>query len=606
MGSDFTRDFWDETPDAIIAISPDGDVLHWNRGAEMIFGWSVEEATGRPLADLVLPLDQEHEEHEVLVAAMLQEVAVYETIRRRKNGSLLNVSVSTKAVRDASGELQYFLATKKDITHLKAQRTAKLVEARYRGLLETTPDAIVLSNVTGRVVLANSQAEDLFGYGRGEMSGLPVEALLPERVRADHLRDRAGFFSVPRSRALGAGLEVVVVRKDGTEFPAEVSLSLLETDEGNLLISALRDISSRKRADQKFRDLLESAPDAMVIVDPTGRMVLTNSQTVHLFGWSREELLGQAVEMLIPERFRGVHPTHRTAFFGAPRARAMGVGLDLYGLRKNGSEFPVEISLSPLETEEGLFVSSAIRDVTERKLVERAIQEASRLKSEFLASMSHELRTPLNAVIGFSEFLIDERPGPLNAKQKEYIHDILQSGRHLLELINDVLDLSKVEAGRMDLFPERFSLAEAIGEVCSILSPLATNKNIALNREVAGDLGEVTLDKQRLKQILYNLLSNALKFTDEGGRVEISAVPQDEGWFRLAVHDTGIGISAENMGKLFIEFQQLDQGFSRRYQGTGLGLALTKKLVELQGGTISVESEPGQGSTFTVTLPVTP
>jgi protein-histidine pros-kinase len=606
MGSDFTRDFWDETPDAIIAISPDGDVLHWNRGAEMIFGWSVEEATGRPLADLVLPLDQEHEEHEVLVAAMLQEVAVYETIRRRKNGSLLNVSVSTKAVRDASGELQYFLATKKDITHLKAQRTAKLVEARYRGLLETTPDAIVLSNVTGRVVLANSQAEDLFGYGRGEMSGLPVEALLPERVRADHLRDRAGFFSVPRSRALGAGLEVVVVRKDGTEFPAEVSLSLLETDEGNLLISALRDISSRKRADQKFRDLLESAPDAMVIVDPTGRMVLTNSQTVHLFGWSREELLGQAVEMLIPERFRGVHPTHRTAFFGAPRARAMGVGLDLYGLRKNGSEFPVEISLSPLETEEGLFVSSAIRDVTERKLVERAVQEASRLKSEFLASMSHELRTPLNAVIGFSEFLIDERPGPLNAKQKEYIHDILQSGRHLLELINDVLDLSKVEAGRMDLFPERFSLAEAIGEVCSILSPLATNKNIALNREVAGDLGEVTLDKQRLKQILYNLLSNALKFTDEGGRVEISAVPQDEGWFRLAVHDTGIGISAENMGKLFIEFQQLDQGFSRRYQGTGLGLALTKKLVELQGGTISVESEPGQGSTFTVTLPVTP
>ena len=258
-----------------------------------------------------------------------------------------------------------------------------------------------------------------------------------------------------------------------------------------------------------------------------------------------------------------------------------------------------------------MLVSSAIRDITERKRIEQALRDknlelenAAEAKNRFLANMSHELRTPLNGIIGFAEFLVDGRPGALNPKQKEYLEDILSSGRHLLQLINDVLDLAKVEAGRMELSPERFSPYQAIKEVCSAAMPIAQNKNVRIDIEVAPELSEVTLDQQRFKQVLYNLLSNAIKFTDNGGAVEILAANDGAHRFKLVVKDTGIGIKSEDMPRLFREFEQLESGMSRRFEGTGLGLALTRKLLELQGGTISVESEVGKGSRFTVVLPL--
>lgn len=605
MDIDFARELSDEMPDAMLAIAPDGKVLHWNRAAELIFGYSPLEAQGRLITDLIVPADRVDEERQVQADVWARGLVVYESLRRRKDGSLVHVSISSKRVSDAQGRQRYVLSTKKDITHLKIQRAAQLVEARFGALLESTPDAIVMVNVTGRIVLVNSQAERMFGYQRQNLVGKPVEVLLPERFRVTHNQHRINFFAQPRTRAMGAGLDLHGLRSNGEEFPVEISLSPLVTEEGTLVMSAVRDVADRKKAEQKFRSLLEAAPDSMVIAARDGTITLVNSQTERLFGYKRSELLGQSVEMLIPERFRGKHPGHRAQFFAQPRARAMGEGLRLYGLRKDGSEFPVEISLSPLETEDGLFVSSAIRDATERKRYETALQEANRLKSEFLANMSHELRTPLNGIIGFSEFLVDEKPGPLNAKQKEYLGDVLNSGRHLLHLINDVLDLSKVEAGKMELHPETFQLAEAVQEVCSVVAPIAMQKGIDIRSQVSSTPSKVTLDRQKFIQVLYNLVSNAVKFTAKGGDVQVIVDQEAPGTLRVCVRDTGIGISRSDFGKLFAEFQQLDSGSARRFGGTGLGLALTKKIVEFQRGSISVDSELGQGSTFTVLLPAT-
>jgi signal transduction histidine kinase len=217
--------------------------------------------------------------------------------------------------------------------------------------------------------------------------------------------------------------------------------------------------------------------------------------------------------------------------------------------------------------------------------------------------MSHELRTPLNAIIGFSEFLIDEKPGALNPKQKEYLGDVLNSGRHLLQLINDVLDLSKVEAGKMEVRRELFSVRRAIEEVCTGTASMAAAKGITVRREMIDTIDQVDLDRQKFIQVLYNLLSNAVKFSNEGSEVSISATRND-GALEVSVRDWGIGILREDLEKLFVEFQQLDSGSARRFEGTGLGLALTKKLVEVQGGSIAVESERGRGSKFTIRLPL--
>ena len=357
----------DLTHDAIFVRSLEKKILYWNRAAERLYGWQKEEARGKITHDLlhtVFPKPLPEIQAEVFEKGYWEG----ELLHTRRDGTQITVSSRWALRADASGKPLSILESNRDVSH------RKLEEQKFRNLLESAPDAMVIVDRAGKIQLVNAQTEKLFGYSREELLGQQVELLVPQRFHGEHSTHRDKYSHSPKPREMGAGLELYGRRKDGSEFPVEISLSPLETPEGTLISSAIRDITDRKRAETKFRDLLESAPDAIVIVNEQGRIVLTNAQTEKLFGYPRQELLDQPVEILVPHRFHGGHAGHRTAYAHSPRPRAMGANLELFGRRKDGTEFPVEISLSPLETGEGKLISSAIRDVSDRRQAAEALK----------------------------------------------------------------------------------------------------------------------------------------------------------------------------------------------------------------------------------------
>ncbi len=593
------RALLDAAPDALVCVDVAGRIVLANVQTEVLFGYRREEILGQSIE--VLVPDRFRVEHLAQRAAYTADPrtrsmgAGLDLYARRKDGTEFAVEISLAALEVRGTRL--VTAAIRDVT------SRRRADGMFRSLLESAPDAMVIVNRYGTITLVNAQTEKLFGYHRDELLGTTVEKLVPPRFRADHPAHRAGYFRGPKARGMGTGLELYGIRKDDTEFPIEISLSPLETEDGILVSSAIRDISVRKAAESKFRGLLEAAPDAVVIVEGDGRVLLVNAQTERLFGYLRHELIGQWVELLVPDRFRQRHIGHRTQYFLDPKVRAMGSGLDLQGLRRDGSEFPIEISLSPLETEEGILVSAAIRDITDRKIAERAMlaarestENANRELEAFSYSVAHDLRTPLRSIDGFSHALLEDYEALLDDTGKNYLRMVRTSAQQMGQLIDSLLVLARVTRTELDrTVVDLSAMARASLERLRSLHPERLVDCIVMDSRPASG------DARLLGAMLDNLLQNAWKFTSKksSARIQFGSI-EESGETRYFVRDDGAGFDMAHAPKLFGVFQRLHN--STEFEGTGIGLATVQRIVQRHGGRIWAEGEVDRGATFHFTL----
>ena len=372
------------------------------------------------------------------------------------------------------------------------------------------------------------------------------------------------------------------------------------------MAGSITDMTEQHRLRERFRLAVEASPTALMMVHQDGRILMANSRSLSLFGYTEAELVGQLIELLVPERFRAEHPAHRDQFFKTPAQRAMGAELELLGVRKDGSEIPIKVGLSPVETADGQAVICGVIDITDQKKTmetmrqaTEAAESASRIKSSFLANMSHEIRTPMNGIIGMSQLLAQTE---LRSHQREYLATVDESAHILLRLLNDILDFSKIEAGKLELECIEFRISECVASASRMLSLRAAEKGLEMAGRVAPEIPDhLQGDSGRIQQVLVNLLGNAVKFTEAGEifvNVSIESISQDVVRLHFSVSDTGIGISPDKLEQVFRPFEQAEASTTRRFGGTGLGLAISKQLVEMMHGRIWVESELARGSTF--------
>jgi protein-histidine pros-kinase len=479
----------------------------------------------------------------------------------------------------------------------------KLSPSAATDILSSSSDAIIVVNNDGEIVFANIKAERLFAYDEGEMIGQTIESLMPEDFRRQHKEHRKRYAKSPHSRPLMSGLKLKGLRKDGRIFDAEIALTPVESDGKLLVSSTVRDISVDDSSEAYFRNVLESAPDAMVIIDHYGKISVVNVQAEQMFGYTRDEMLGKEVEMLLPKDVRDIHVSHRAGYSRDPHLRPMGIGMDLSAKRKDGTSFPVEISLSPVTSATGSFVSSVIRDVSARKKLERDLiaaradaERANKANSAFLAAASHDLRQPVQALSLLT--------GALRRTAKdELVLEMVESQQHSLDamtnLLNSLLDISRLDAGAVQPEFEDFPVQRLVDRLSAELSRQAMQKGLKFKSCKCDAV--VHSDPNMLGEIIQNLVSNAIQYTDKGS-VSLTCTEYDS-QLGIGISDTGIGIEQDQVDRIFKAFHQVKTP-GRDNEGFGLGLAIVKRMARLLGHEITVESTAGRGSTFSVSMPI--
>ena len=458
-------------------------------------------------------------------------------------------------------------------------------------------DAIVTIDADQRVLLFNPAAEIMFHCPAGKAIGRPIDEFLPQRFRNAH-REHVREFSRTRvtSRRMGTLGTVTGLRSDGTEFPAEASISQVDVAGSKLYTVILRDVTERKRSEEQLRLAIEAAPSGMILVDQQGQIILVNAQIEHQFGYSRHELLGQPVELLVPESFRAAHVGDRQRFFSAPSTRQMGKGRELFGRRKDGSEFPIEIGLNPVNAPEGIHVLASVIDITERKRLEQQLRRTERIAElgTLASGMAHEIGTPMNVILGRAEYL-------LGRVKEETIQKGLQTIITQVERITKVMNQLLAFARRRS--PERVPLVlrDVVEQSLEMFEQRFENARIEVKLDTDDRCPNIHADPDQLSQVLINLIMNAIHAMPDGGSLRIGIASADD-TVKLTVTDSGHGIPADALKKVFEPFFTTKE-FGK---GTGLGLTVVKGILEEHGGSIAVESQEGKGTTFTILLPTGP
>ncbi|MBJ7898908.1 MAG: PAS domain S-box protein [Cyanobacteria bacterium RI_101] len=607
-----------------IETFPHVEFVVWNPQMETITGYKIEEINAQGWYQSLYPdPDYQRRARERMERMRQGDNLQSETWHiTRKTGEKRIVSISTAAIFDPKGKVN-ILAVIQDITERQRMETdLRLSEERFRRYFEQSLIGMAITGPNKEWIDANARLSEILGYSLEELKRLTwAEMTHPEDVDADV----AFFNQVLAGEREGYEMDKRFIHKDGHIIYAQISVQCLRREDGSLdfFVAMVQDISDRKQMEEtlrwseaRYRSLMEQAGDAILLADLEGNIIEANQRAAELFGYSKEEFARLHFTALhSPEKlelYRG--------YFQEILEKGSGAYADVEIIRKDGAVVPADLSSSIIDWGDRRISQGIFRDASQRKEAERQLQasyeqlalsnrqleRASRLKDEFLANMSHELRTPLNAVLGMGQALDEEVLGPLTPKQKKAVSTINSSGRHLLTLINDILDLSKIEAGKLELDLAPVHLQEMCQLCLQFVKQQAFKKRIALSSQLPPQTLYFQGDERRLRQALINLLNNAVKFTPDGGQVSLTVALNLEAKppsLDFEVRDTGIGISQEDQKKLFQPFVQIDSKLSRQYEGTGLGLALVKRLTELHGGRVSLTSEPGQGSRFTLSIP---